>query len=164
MGKNLSLIDRGVHLVLGFLLVLVALTMMKDGLGLFIVALIGVLIIFMGLLGWSGIYSILGISTKKSAHSKISGNDIKKAVRGHIAEVKESKTSTTKKKAPAKKSVAKKTTAKTSTSKTVTKKVPAKKSVAKKVAMDKKAPVKKSTTTKASATKKAPAKKSVVKK
>ena len=133
---NLSGVDRLVHIILGALVTIASL-MMNQGLWSVTVLIVGILIVLMGIIGWSGVYSILGISTKRTAHSKISGNDIKKAVKGHM-EAKEavSTSKKTTKKSPVKKSItkkapAKKAAAKTTTTKAVAKKAPVKKAAAK---------------------------------
>lgn len=131
---NLSGVDRIIHIILGVLIAIAAL-MIGEGLSSTIVLIVGILVVLFGIFGWSGVYSIFGISTRKSAHSKISGNDIKKAVKGHLeakAAVSSlaSKPSKTTKKTTTKKAATSKTT---TSKKASTKKAPAKKTAAKKI-------------------------------
>lgn len=144
----MSLLDRLIRIVLGVFFVIYSQFNMVRGLWSTILLIVSIIAILNGLIGWCGIYSMFGISSKKVRHNRISKKDIKKAVEEHMNVSKSSKTPATKKKAVAKKvvpknSVAKKVT-KTATKKPASKKVTSKSS---KTPASKKA-VKKTTTKK----------------
>ena len=151
---NLSILDRIVRIILGLIIGVWAYAGTLSSIWTIILLIVGILLIIEGIIGWCGVYSIFGISTKKSIHQRISKKDIQKAVEEHMVNRKEEeKNEEVSKKSTTKKSTSKKTaTKKTITKKTTSKKVPTKKTTTKKISTK--------TTTKKSTTKKTVTKKS----
>ena len=129
---NVGIFDRVVRLVVGS--VFLVFGTQVSGFLMWVLFLLGILLLFSGLLGYCLFYSLFGTSTRKYRVERISKRDIQKAVEQHRIEPESSSLNVaiqqpTEKKKVSQKKVAKKKVTKKSVNK-VTKKVPVKKKLA----------------------------------
>jgi len=126
MFKNIGKTDRIIRVILGLSLMILSVLIGSGILG-FVVALFGIVFFVTGVVGWCGLYTLVGFSSKGQGVDKITRNDIKRAVREHKVEVEKKpvvKKSVAKKKVEKKPVVKKSTVVKKSSTKKVVKKKP----------------------------------------
>ncbi len=159
--NNVGNRERLIRVLLGLALIILGFVAFS-GVAQWAAYFVGIILLATGVVGWCGIYSIIGFSSKGEGLDKITRRDIEHAVKAHAIAT-DSKIERVKaerpvaKKTPAKKKpVSKKATSAKSSTKNVTKKAPVKrKTTAKKPA------AKKASASKASTTKKVPVKKKI---
>lgn len=85
MCTNIGKYERFLRVVLGLILLLVAFNNYVSGTLMWIVYIVGVILFITGIVGWCGLYHVMGCSTEKSCGiDKITRNDIELAVKESV--------------------------------------------------------------------------------
>jgi len=129
MRQNLGKRDRTLWIIIGIILTILSVYEITNILLQFFIAIVGILFIISGVIGWSLIYSMIGYSSKGYGIDRITKKDIEKAVKEHgvktepITQIKPSKIKKKVVKKATKKTTKKATKKATTPSKKVTKKI-----------------------------------------
>jgi len=149
MNSNIGRYERLVRIIFGIFLIIFGFSEQVSSYFSWVSIFIGIIITATGFVGWCGLYSICGISTKGTGINKISRKDIEKAVKEAV--IKENlKEDTKKKSTPAKKKTAIKKTSTKKTAPTKKKTTSTKANTSKKTTSTKKTTTKKKAATKKS--------------